>query len=202
MQRRDAVRQHHGDGERKGGRALTASAGPSPPPSPPLVPRGSTATPPPTSGEGWFGRDHRAPDDVRRAAGALWRIQPGNPLVADAQVRETPHTAGPPCPRRRTVCSCCGDFNRLSRGRRLPNQICACAPPAPGRSGPGPGASSSMGRRGEDLHGTPGLHVERRGIDHVAVDVRGLRAAVLGGDGEAARAERLDAGDAELRGAG
>jgi hypothetical protein len=34
-----------------------------------------------------------------------------------------PQRAGPPCPRRRTARSCSGDFNRLSRGRPLPNQI-------------------------------------------------------------------------------
>src|SRR5687768_12067143 len=71
---------------------------------------------------------------------------------------------------------------------------------SPGPKRAGPSTPSSIGRRGENLHGAPGLHVERRGIDHVAVDVRGLRAAVLAGDGEAARAERVDAGDAELRG--
>src|SRR5688572_9816174 len=44
--------------------------GPSPPPSAPLVPRGSTATPPPTSGEGWFGMVRGAEEGGVRADGA------------------------------------------------------------------------------------------------------------------------------------
>ena len=41
-------------------------------------------------------------------------VQAARP-VADAQVHGTPHTAGPPSPRRWTLCSCSGEFIRSCR---------------------------------------------------------------------------------------
>jgi hypothetical protein len=66
------------------------------------------------------GRTHSLPGED--AAGSWpWRSRRGEDAerrcvpVADAQVQETPRTAGPPSPRRWTSCSCCGEFIRSAR---------------------------------------------------------------------------------------
>jgi hypothetical protein len=45
------------------------------------------------------------------------RLDASASVIADAQVLWTPHAPGPPSPRRRTSCSCCGEFIRSAGGR-------------------------------------------------------------------------------------